>query len=53
MQGCDFGMHLDAQFDVEIGERFIHQKYRWMPYHGSPKRTMLTLAARQLSRALR
>src|SRR4051794_4816024 len=46
----DFDPHLDAQFGVEVGQRFVEQEHLWVTHDGAAHRDALALSAGQLLR---
>ena len=43
MQTGDFDTHLHTQCSIEVGERFIEQKYAWLGHQRTANRHTLTL----------
>ena len=43
MQAGDFDTHLHTQCSIEVGERFIEQKYAWLGHQRTANRHTLTL----------
>ncbi len=50
MHALDFGAHLDAQFGVEIGQRFVEQKHLGIAHDGAAHGHALSLPAGELLR---
>ena len=45
LQMFQLGTHVDPQFRVEIGERFVHQENGWSPHDGSCQSNPLALTS--------
>jgi hypothetical protein len=50
MKPRDLAAHLDSQFGIQVGERFIEKKNLGLPDDRSPERDSLSLTARELPR---
>ena len=50
MQARDLDPHLDAQFGIEVGERFVEQEHLRLAHDGAADGDALALAAGQLPR---